>query len=250
MNLTLYGDDSKGLIRLDPRTKLLIFFASGMMSLNSYSDITMLVYALTLCIVLALCGKPWTALKAGLLFVLVVCFRMVMENSPGGAPAVVLILSALSTIFLFSFPVIMSILLLVQTTRISHFLSAFQTMHLPVKLIVPIAVFFRFLPTVADEWAGIRKAMAFRGISLSFRSIVRHPAKTIEYILIPLLFSSVSVMEEMAAAAMARGMDIDHQRTSYEEVKLTAADWFVILIFLGMIALSVFIGNQAKGALV
>ena len=33
-------------------------------------------------------------------------------------------------------------------------------------------------------------------------------------------------------------------------VKLTDADWFVILIFLGMIALSVFIGNQAKGALV
>lgn len=118
-----------------------------------------------------------------------------------------------------------------QTTRISQFLSALTAMYLPVGAVIPVAMLFRFIPTVQDEWNGIRKAMAFRGISLSFGSVLRHPGKTIEYVLVPLLFSTIGVMEELAAAALARGMDIDVKRSSYEEVRLRAADYITMLLF-------------------
>ena len=249
MNINLYGDDSKGLIKLDPRTKIFIFFASGIMSLSSYNDLIVLIYSFIICVIYALSGKVWTALKAFLLLGVVLFFRAAINNSTGASPVVILIASALSTLFLFSFPMIASVLLIIQTTRISHFLSAFQAMHLPVKVVAPLAVFFRFLPTVADEWNGIRKAMSFRGISLSLGQIILHPFRTIEYILVPMLFSSVSVMEELAAAAMARGLDVDIKRSSYEEVKLRVADYIVIFAFASMIVLSVILKLKAKGVI-
>ena len=119
-------------------------------------------------------------------------------------------------------------------------------MHIPVKVIIPFAVFFRFLPTVTDEWEGIRKAMAFRGISLSPAQIITHPFRTIEYVLIPMMFSSVSIMEELAAATMARGMDMDIRRSSYEEVKLRAADYILIVVLITAFILALYMGQVVK----
>ncbi len=250
MGFELYGDDSKGIIKLDPRTKLLVFLSSGVMTLNTYSNIAILVYSLTICLLLALCGKPWGALKAAGLFGVMLYIRTVVSLVKGASPAVSILLSALTTVFLFCFPMIVSFLLLIQTTRISQFLSAFQAMRLPVKAMIPVAMLFRFIPTVQEEWSGIRKAMAFRGISLSPASILRHPGRTVEYILVPLLFSSVNVMEELAAAALARGMDVDVKRSSFEEVRLRAADYAVMAVFIGMIVFVIFTAERAKrGAL-
>ena len=235
MNTGIYGQSAKGLIQLDPRTKLLIFFAGSVFSLNSYAMLPMLVYGTALCLILALCGKPWLALKSYLGWGAVMYLRWCVMSSPG-APFLEIIVTTLTMLVLFSFPFLLGFLLLVETTRLSQFLAAFQAMHLPVKLIIPVAVFFRFIPTVQEEWIGIRKAMAFRGIALSPAAIIRQPLKTIEYILIPLLLSSIAVMEELAAATLARGMDLDIRRSSYEQVKLKALDYLVMAFFIGLSA--------------
>ena len=247
MDFYIYGDDSKALLRLDPRTKLFIFLACGVTSLYTYSGLYILLFAGAVCAVYALCGKPWTALKAFLLFALALYLKEVVDHTGSSAPVVVLLVSVLCTIILYSLPTILSILLIVQTTRISQFLSALTAMHLPVKAVIPVAMLFRFIPTVQDEWNGIRKAMALRGISLKFGAVLSHPGKTIEYVLVPLLFSTIGVMEELAAAALSRGMDIDVKRTSYEEVHLRAADYFVMLLFAALSA-TIVILVTTKGA--
>jgi len=145
---------------------------------------------------------------------------------------------------------VISLSLIIKTTKISHFLSAFEAMHVPVRVIIPIAVFFRFLPTVAEEWRGVRKAMAFRGISLSPMQIICHPWKTIEYVLIPMLFSSISVMEELASSTMARGMDIDIKRSSYEKIKFGAVDYILVLIIIGMTIYAIIQGQMVSGGIV
>lgn len=247
MDLRIYGDDSKALIRFDPRTKLFIFLSCGVTSLYTYSGLYILLFAGAVCAVLALSGKPWTALKAFLLFAVALYIKEAVDHTGSSAPVVVLIVSVLSTIILYSLPTVLSILLIVQTTRISQFLSALTAMHLPVKAVIPVAMLFRFIPTVQDEWNGIRKAMAFRGISLSLGSVLRHPGKTIEYVLVPLLFSTIGVMEELAAAALARGMDIDVKRSSYEEVRLRAADYITMLLFAALSA-TIVVLVTTKGA--
>ena len=246
MDLTFYGEDVNGLIKVDPRTKVLIFLTSSLVCVSSYSDLGIAIFSVMLCILFALCGKPMTALKAGIALGGVLFMRAVLVNSQGAPEVVVGVISLVTTSFMFAFPTLMSVYFIVKTTRISHFLSAFQAMHVPVKVVVPVAVFFRFLPTVTDEWNGIRKAMAFRGISLSPVQIITHPWRTIEYMLIPMLFSSISVMDELAAATMARGMDIDVKRSSYEEVKLRAADYLLIILFAALFAFSAVLAQRLK----
>ncbi|MCR5740583.1 MAG: energy-coupling factor transporter transmembrane protein EcfT [Lachnospiraceae bacterium] len=250
MDLTFYGGDEHGLIKVDPRTKFLIFLASGLLTLSSYSDTGVAVYSLFLCVVIALCGKPLTALKSALPLGVVLYLRMVLQSSKGAPSLIVMLITVLSTVFMFGFPMVMSLILIIKTTKISQFLSAFQAMHLPVKIIIPVAVFFRFLPTVGDEWNGVRKAMAFRGIRLSPLQIICHPWRTIEYVLIPMLFSSISVMEELAASTMARGMDMDIKRSSYEEVKFGAVDLCLVLIIIALMIYTTFLGHSVKGGAV
>lgn len=234
MNFSIYGDDSNGLLRIDPRTKLLIFFTGSMISFNCGAGLILSIYCCIVCILLALCGKPWTALKGIFTFALAVYARYCIDIYDGGAPFIVTLLQEIIAILLYGFPIIMSFTLLVQTTRISQFLSALQTMKLPIKAIIPIAVFFRFVPTVIDEWSGIRKAMAFRGIPLSPSAIICHPLKTVEYILIPLLFGCVNVMEELASSATARGMDSEIKRSSYETVRLNFYDIIIMIIIVSL----------------
>jgi energy-coupling factor transport system permease protein len=249
MDLTFYGDEDKSLIKIDPRTKFLIFIGSGIMCFASYSDLGVVVYSALLCIIFVLCGRKYTALKSALLLGVMLYLRSVLGNSQGAPSVILLLVTALTTVFMFGFPTIMSLLLIIKTTKISQFLSAFQAMHLPVKLIIPIAVFFRFLPTVADEWNGVRKAMAFRGISISPVQVICHPFRTVEYMLIPMLFSSISVMEELAAATMARGMDTDIKRSSYERVKFGVVDYILVVIIIGIIVFTTIIGHAAKGGI-
>ena len=80
MNYSIYGDDSKALIRFDPRTKLFIFLACGVTSLYTYSGLYILLFFGAVCAVLALNGKPWTALKAFLLFSVALYIKEVVDH--------------------------------------------------------------------------------------------------------------------------------------------------------------------------
>ena len=157
MNFEGYADDSKGVIRLDPRTKLLIFFVSGILSMHSYRMLPLIIFGTILCLLLALCGKFPFAVGSYLLLMTGIYIRhfVILQGSSSGTA--VGIVSSLIAILLFGFPIVMSFYLLAQTTRISQFMAAFQAMHLPVKIIIPIAVIFRFIPSVSDEWGAFAK---------------------------------------------------------------------------------------------
>jgi len=229
--LELYGDDSKAIIKLDPRSKMVVLLASSVASICSYSMPLLFAYGVMLCILLFLCGKQWLAVKSLAIFIFVMYFRYNIVSQSTNSMFTNTLVTGILTIFLFFFPVFVSFMLLVKTTRINQFLAAFQAMHIPTAIVIPLAVMIRFIPTVMEEWNGIRSAMAYRGISLEPAAIIRAPLRTIEYVLIPLLFSSMAVMEELAAAALARGMEGGRKRSSYELVKFRIQDWIVAIMF-------------------
>lgn len=237
-------DDATSIIRLDPRTKLFIFVVSTAISLSSYQTVPLLVFGAVMCTVLALSGKQGLALKAIAALALTLYLRDVVQHSASSASAAAMVIGGLASMFLFVLPVFLSLLLLVETTRPSQLLSALAAMKLPATVVIPLAVCFRFIPTVGDEWMGIRKAMALRGINTDLASVARAPMRTTEYVLIPLLFSSISVMEELAAASIARGMDRDKARTSYFRVHLGWADYLVIAAFVLMGGYAVIFGRS------
>ena len=229
----LYGSGS-GLLKLDPRTKLLLFCAGIAVSTFSYNECALWMYCAAMCALLALCGEKWFALKCGALIACMEYLRYRIITSGTGAPALTGILVALIMMCRYGFPLLLSPSFLIKTTRISQLIAALSALHLPLFVIIPLSVMLRFIPTVQEEWDGVRKAMAFRGISLEPGAVIRAPFKTIEYILIPLLFSCISVMDELASASLARGLDAERKRTSYETIKMRFPDYIIILLFVGI----------------
>ena len=233
MAFGLYGS-RRGLLKLDPRTKLLLFCAGIAVSTFSYNEVALWMYCAAMCALLALCGEKWFALKCGALIACMEYLRYRIITSGTGAPALTGILVALIMMCRYGFPLLLSLSFLIKTTRISQLIAALSALHLPLFVIIPLSVMLRFIPTVQEEWDGVRKAMAFRGISLEPGAVIRAPFKTIEYILIPLLFSCISVMDELASASLARGLDAERKRTSYETVKMRFPDYIIILLFVGI----------------
>lgn len=233
MAFGLYGSGSE-LLKLDPRTKLLLFCAGIAVSTFSYNECALWMYCAAMCALLALCGEKWFALKCGALIACMEYLRYRIITSGTGAPALTGILVALIMMCRYGFPLLLSLSFLIKTTRISQLIAALSALHLPLFVIIPLSVMLRFIPTVQEEWDGVRKAMAFRGISLEPGAVIRAPFKTIEYILIPLLFSCISVMDELASASLARGLDAERKRTSYETVKMRFPDYIIILLFVGI----------------
>ena len=234
MAFGLYGS-GRGLLKLDPRTKLLLFCAGIAVSTFSYNEVALWMYCAAMCALLALCGEKWYALKCGALIACMEYLRYRIITSGTGAPAALTgILVALIMMCRYGFPLLLSLSFLIKTTRISQLIAALSALHLPLFVIIPLSVMLRFIPTVQEEWDGVRKSMAFRGISLEPGAVIRAPFKTIEYILIPLLFSCISVMDELASASLARGLDAERKRTSYETVKMRFPDYIIILLFVGI----------------
>lgn len=218
-------------VTFDPRVKLLLFGVTCCFVMSVTAALPVIFLSLFLGILLCLGGKWEPAVKGvGIMLLEGACFLCFSGRLSGAGGILLLALCVLVRIFV---PIVMAFSLVFQTTTISQFMSAFQRMKLPVKVIVPVVIMFRFIPTVQEEWQGIRKAMAFRGISLHPFYVLCHPVTTIERILIPLLFSAVSVMDELAAASLARGLDSERDRTCLVRVKLHGWDYLCLLITLG-----------------
>ena len=96
---------------------------------------------------------------------------------------------------------IMSADFFVSTTEINVMIASLEKIRVPQVIIIPLAVLVRFFPTVKEEWNHIRTAMRMRNIGTGAGQILLHPIKAMEYMIVPLLFSTVKIGEELAAAA-------------------------------------------------
>ncbi len=221
----------KPVLNIDPRVKLFLFVITCVFVMSSVSFWMNLLLGTFITTLLVLSRKTGFALKLYLIF----CAGLLAaENLHLVLPGTVGIVGmAFCVLLRITIPIMMAFSLVFQTTTISQFMAAFQKMHIPIKIIIPFAVMFRFIPTVQEEWICIRKAMAFRGIGLHAGGILRHPLISVEHILIPLLFSATAVMEELAAASLARGLDSSRDRTCLEEVRMTVWDYVFFVIVMG-----------------
>ena len=224
-------------ITFDPRVKAFIFLLSCIYCMNMQNYYGLFAFALFITILLVLSGKVKSAIKMFIVFALGLTAGYIAMNTE--ANVFTMILGVMATFFKLLMPIIMSFTLVFQTTKISEFLAAFQKIKTPPQVTIPFAVMFRFIPTVSQEWQGIRQAMAFRGIGLTTGKLLFHPIITAEYILVPLLSSCVGIIDELVAASLARGLDSDKKRNCYFTIKMRFYDWVVFVITLGFFALMI-----------
>lgn len=127
---------------------------------------------------------------------------------------------------------------LVSCARVGEVACALQRMHVPRLAIVALSVALRFFPTLAVETGAVLDAMKLRGICLSVRGVARHPLRTLEHIVVPLVLRASTTADEIARAATVRGIDSSRPRTSLYDLRMGAAGWFFLLWFAALTAAS------------
>ena len=222
-------------IVFDPRGKILLFFTSCLFTMNIIAFLPLILFVSFITTLLLLSGKVKSGLSLYAVFLIgtgISYWALHLQASLWAG-----LLTAIFAFIRLLIPTIMAFTLMVQTTKVSEFMSTFEKLHIPYCFTIPFIVMFRFFPTVQEEWRGIRNAMSFRGIGLGAKSLILQPINSIEHIVVPLLFSCVAIMDELVAASLARGLDSDKKRTCYFNLKMKFYDYLVILITLIFVVL-------------
>ena len=108
--------------------------------------------------------------------------------------------------------------------NISEITMALECMRLPRGIILSIAVMFRYFPSIKDDFFIIIDSMKLKGLYTSKRSAMLHPIRTMEFIIVPMLFKSLRTAEELSCAALIKGIENTGKKTSYFDVRLRSVD--------------------------
>ncbi len=141
--------------------------------------------------------------------------------------------SARSLFFIFiKFGPMFAMMAFVQASlNASRFVRCLERMRVPVGWVVPLGVCLRFLPSAVEECRQIRYAMRIRGIGLSPRQVLSRPLETLGYLSAPLLVRSLAIGDELARAAVARGIEAPGTKTSLYDLSLRRSDMAAMLVW-------------------
>ncbi len=128
---------------------------------------------------------------------------------------------------------------IIKSTSVSEVIAAMTKMKISRKIIIPMSVIFRFFPTIKQENRAIHDAAAMRGITITCRKFWKNPLRAFEYRMVPLMISIANTGEDLSAAALSRGLDNPHKRTTFTDVRFTWRD-LVAFLFITLFLASVY----------
>ena len=139
------------------------------------------------------------------------------------------------------FPVLMAGLMVLRQIRVNELITALEQLGIPGQLTLPLAIVFRYLPTVYQEMGCIRDNLKMRRLPATPWEMLRNPAAATEHLLVPLLLRSSRLADELSAAALLKGYDLKEKRTSATAVAFSKSDWgwCLLCIILALVLLGV-----------
>lgn len=230
--------DFNGWLHLDPRSKLLILVLYSVVVMIDVVDGPAYIVRVIMTFVpvglVCLEGKIHIGIRFTVLFIIASLLQVYAREHIGGAMGMlILFLCYMVTQFA---PTMITVWYCISTTKISEFMAAMNRMHMPQGLSISIAVMMRFFPTLAEEYRSIRDAMKMRGIQFGGGKVT----KMVTYRLIPLLFSSINIGDELAAAAVTRGLGAPVRRTNVCEIGFHIRDLVILTIMIILTSLYIF----------
>lgn len=109
--------------------------------------------------------------------------------------------------------------------------TALRQLKLPEKIILITIVTIRFIPTTLMQIVEVKNSMKVRGFINSPIKVLKNPIKTFEYAVVPMIFYSLKISDELSASCVARGIESPCKKTGYYENKYCLTDFFVMLVF-------------------
>lgn len=230
-------------IWLDPRAKLFLLLLVVLSAMSAPS----LLYELGLVVMIGiwgtLCGRWKYALKGIVFYILIYLFTNWVTGNLTGSLNTMFV--AFLGLFHKVYPCGMLSGIVLSTTKVSEFLSAMNRVHAPKKIVIPLAVMLRYIPTIREDWRFIRDAMKMRDVSPSIGGLFIHPGMTVNCIYVPLMMAASKAADELSIAAVTRGIENPKPRTCLVQVRLGIADFLAVLSFLGVFAAGIYLKGRA-----
>ncbi len=216
------GNSRKGMLHMDPRTKLFILLVGNVAVFLTPTLAFEILLAFAVMILGLLCGVYRFSLRMTAVYLLLVAFQIAAGLYLSGMLRVMLLSFAVFVRKIF--PCAMLGGIMISTTRVNEFMTAMHRLHLPKSLVVPLAVMLRYFPMIGEEWQMIKDAMRMRDVSPTLWGMVRNPAQTVECLYVPMLMSASKIADELSAASVTRGIENPRPRTCLQEIRFGLPD--------------------------
>lgn len=206
----------------DPRVWLLLVVTVSWLTYVCGSRGELFCLFLLLAALMAVQQMGRTALRFAAVYLVLLGLQELLRLLP--VPFVNMVAGMLILLFFRLLPVYMAYSLMLKKTALNELLIALEQLRVPKLLIIPLAVVYRYLPTLRQEIAYIRDSLRLRGLNPSPAALVLQPVTTVETFMIPLLIRSGKLADELAAAALCKGIDAVQPRTSCTGVRFARQD--------------------------
>ncbi len=211
-----------------PATKLIYWLALMVVISTSNNCLVYSTYA-ALIILTAVDGWLGTFLAGSISFVALWAANALFPNT-------------VFSFMLVLFPRIIAIGITMRTligrNEASRTLAALRNMHLPERLIMIVAVIFRFFPVLSGDMKLLRQSIRTRGaFATPWQKLCALPSY-IEILTVPMALRVIRIAETLSASAETRGIDLRLRKSNYISLHFSAWD----IIFCVLLAAAVAIG--------
>ena len=212
--------------RFHPVTKLLYWLALLVVISTSNNH---LVYAAYAALILLTAADGWigTALAGGMSFGVLWAANALL---PGTVFSFMLVL----------FPRIIAIGISMRTligrNEASRTLAALRNIRLPERLIMIVAVIFRFFPVLSGDMKLLRQSIATRGAFATPLQKLRTLPSYLEILTVPMALRVIRIAETLSASAETRGIDLKRRKSNYLSLRFSPWDVVFCVLLAALIA--------------
>lgn len=212
-------DEDNKSIPIDPRTALILLVTANLVSFTQRSIHIELSFIAFLFGLLYICNcKKWIV-KWSAVFIIVLLFQYIIFPM-----SLKVFATSFSILFVYLrklLPCLIVGTILVKRIKLRYITLALEKWHFPQKIIIPIMILLRYLPTIYQDRMQIKKALTYRNI---------HGFERLECYFSSIMIGALNISDELAAAAVTRGIENPCPKTCAIDITMKKFDWFLIII--------------------
>ena len=217
--------EKREFLKLDPRTGLLLLILANIIMFLQDESVIQVSWVCCITVLYLLCGRVSGGFKWFFVYLALCAFQWVVL--PVAPKIVVACFSIFVNYARRMYPCMMVGWLLIKAVSLREFIVALRVLHVPQTVIIPIFVTLRYFPAIREESGYIRDAMKLKNL---------HGAEKVEAFVVPLMMSAVNTAEELAAAAVTRGIENPVKKTSTVTLHIGVLDCICVVVAAGYLA--------------
>lgn len=212
---------------LDPRTKIILVVLCSAAVMGG-GGLRFVPIVLLLSTALAVSERSW--LRVIGLPAAAVTMWFVGWILPLWWPNPAMVIMAIACAYLIRFVAAIGVgMHLIATTSPTQLAAGLRAWRVPRPVSVTLAVMLRFFPVVAVESAAVLDAMRLRGL-VGARGLARHPVLSIERFTVPMIAASLRASEDLASAAILRGLGSRRAPTAMTPPRFGRPDLALVVV--------------------